>query len=410
MSELIINSIKQLDSYIRNQEFKGYDPYDALNSENIKKIKSKWFKLLFTQFFVYSPVNFRSFFGIQKEYNPKGLGLLLSAYSKMYTLDLITRSEFDTITSKIVRILLDMRSEGYAGYCWGFNFDWQDLVRFAPKKTPTIVISSYIGQGFLDLYDVTKDDKYLEIAESITKFILNDLNVTQLDDGICFSYTPLDSHLVHNANCLGAAFLTRVYSYTKNESLLDYAENAFDFTVSCQNTDGSWAYRLNPKTGGTRNQIDFHQGFIIDSLCDYLKYSKKKNEEYFQSVKKAADFYKTEQFLSDGRAKWRLPRKYPIDIHHLAQGIISFCNLYELTKNEEYHDFAQTIATWTVEHMQDERGYFYFQKWPLLTNKIEYMRWGQEWMMLALIFLMDKIRNRNFIGRMKNNNVLYSEN
>jgi uncharacterized protein YyaL (SSP411 family) len=305
----------------------------------------------------------------------------------MYQSGLMEGNDFDTISRELIDILLKTKSEGYSGYCWGFNFDWQDLVRFAPKKTPTIVISSYIGQGFLNLYDVTKEKRYLEIAESITDFILNDLNVTQLDTGICFSYTPLDSHVVHNANCLGAAFLTRVYSNNGNELLIDYAEQAFDFSVSCQNTDGSWAYRLNPKTGGTRNQIDFHQGFIIDSICDYLKYSKKKNEEYFQSVKKAAEFYKTEQFSLDGRAKWRLPRKYPIDIHHLAQGIISFGKMYEITKNEDYLDFAYRIADWTIKHMQDEQGYFYFQKWPLLTNKIEYMRWGQAWMMLALSYL-----------------------
>lgn len=392
MSDLFIDSIKQLDSYIRAQNFKGYDPYDALNSEKIRKIRNRWWKLAITQFFVYSPVNFRSFFGIKKEYNPKGLGLLLSAYCRMYNLNLITQSDFDLISTKLVSILLETRSEGYAGYCWGFNFDWQDLVRFAPKKTPTIVISSYIGQGFLDLYDVTKDKRYLEIAESITDFIFNDLHVTQLDNGICFSYTPLDSHVVHNANCLGAAFLTRVYFYTKDESLINYAEKAFDFSISHQNKDGSWAYRLNPKTGGTRNQIDFHQGFIIDAICDYLKYSKKKNEKYLQSVKKAAKFYKEKQFYSNGRAKWRLPRRYPIDIHHLAQGIISFTKIYELTNKSEYLKLANTIAQWTIDHMQDEEGYFYFQKWPLLTNKIEYMRWGQEWMLLSYSILLNLLK------------------
>jgi len=384
MNPTFIDSLKRLDSYVRDQQFKGYDPYDALNSPLIKNIQNKLVRLLFTQFFIYFPLNLRPFFRINPEINPNGIGLLLRAYCLMYRTGLINKNDFDQISSRLVNILLETKSQGYSGDCWGFPFDWQDLVRYAPKKTPTIVISSFIGQGFLDLYDVTKEDNYLRIVESITQFIRKDLHITQLKNGICFSYTPLDTHIVHNANCLGAAFLTRVYSINHDQTLLDQAKKAFDFTISCQREDGSWSYRLNLETGEERNQIDFHQGFIIDSLCDYLEYSGTKDKIYITSLKKAALFYKNNQFQSDGRAKWRLPRKYPIDIHHLAQGIISFNKMYELTKDVEYLNCANRIAQWTIENMQDEKGFFYYQKWPLFINKIDYMRWGQAWIILAL--------------------------
>jgi rhamnogalacturonyl hydrolase YesR len=384
MNPVIIDSLKRLDSYIRDQQFKGYDPYDALNAPVIKNIQNKVVKLLLTQFFVYSPLNLRLFFRIKPEINPNGIGLLLRAYCTMYRAGLIDKDDFDQISSRLVDILLETRSQGYSGFCWGFPFDWQDLIRYAPQKTPTIVISSIVGQGFLDLYDVTKEDKYLRIAESITEFMLKDLHITSLKNGICFSYTPLDMHVVHNANCLGAAFLTRVHSINHNETLLDHAKKAFDFSISCQRNDGSWTYRLNPETGEERIQIDFHQGFIIDSLCDYIKYSGTNDETYMMSLEKAALFYKNNQFQPDGRAKWRLPRKYPVDIHHLAQGILSFSKMYEITKKAEYLNSANTIAQWTITNMQNEKGFFYYQKWPLFTNKIDYMRWGQAWMMFSL--------------------------
>ena len=41
--------------------------------------------------------------------------------------------------------------------------------------------------------------------------------------------------------------------------------------------------------------------------------------------------------------------------------------------------------------MQDPSGFFYFQKWPLLTNKISYMRWSQAWMSLALATIIDNL-------------------
>lgn len=392
MTTQIVSSLKKLDNYLRYSGFKGYDPYDALNSPKINKIQNHWIKILFTQFFVYSPINFRSFFKVKPDVNPKALALFLSAYCKMYKNNLIDADDFTEISSKLENLLFKTKSSGYSGCCWGFNFDWQDIIRYAPKKTPTIVISSFIGQGFLDLYDVTRDDKYLRIAESITEFMLKDLHITSLKNGICFSYTPLDSHVVHNANCLGAAFLTRVYSINHKETLLDYAKKAFDFSVSCQRDDGSWTYRLNPETGEERIQIDFHQGFIIDSLCDYIKYSGTNDEAYMMSLEKAALFYKNNQFQNDGKAKWRLPRNYPIDIHHLAQGISSFSKMYQLTKKIEYLNCANRIAQWTIEKMQDEKGFFYYQKWPLFTNKISYMRWSQAWMMMALSLIIEEMK------------------
>jgi len=96
------------------------------------------------------------------------------------------------------------------------------------------------------------------------------------------------------------------------------------------------------------------------------------------------EFYIDKQFEDFGRSKWRLPWHYPIDIHHQAQGIITFSKMYRALKNEKYLEFAQKIAHWTIENMQDKMGYFYFQKWPFFANKISYMRWSQAWMMFAL--------------------------
>jgi len=76
--------------------------------------------------------------------------------------------------------------------------------------------------------------------------------------------------------------------------------------------------------------------------------------------------------------------RFPVDIHHQAQGIITLSKLYAMFKEDKYLDSARKIAEWTVENMQDETGFFYYQKWPFLTNKIPYMRWSQAWMILAL--------------------------
>jgi len=82
----------------------------------------------------------------------------------------------------------------------------------------------------------------------------------------------------------------------------------------------------------------------------------------------------------------RYPLKWPVDIHNQSQGIITFSELKFF--NTDYLNFANTIAKWTIENMQDKSGYFYFRKYPYFTNKISYMRWGQAWMFLALTELL----------------------
>lgn len=391
----ICKSLFSLEQYVRSQDYSGYDPYDVLNAIKLKAIKNKFIKISATQIFVYSPFNSRRFFRIEPEKNPKAIGLFLQAYCKLFKYGFIQKNEFEDISKKFFEFLIQNRSEGYSKYCWGFNFDWQDTSRYAKKGTPTIVITSFIANSFLDLYEITKDKKYLDIARNSCNFLLEDLYITKTEKGICFSYTPIDRQIVHNANMLGAALLARVYSITKENILLEYSKRAYDFTISYQKDDGSWSYDTDLKLGKESKQIDFHQGFILDSVCDALKYIDSNNRKYLTTLSKGAKFYITKQFNSDGRSYWRLPRKWPVDIHHQAQGIITFSKLYSFYKEDKYLEFSKKIAEWTIKNMQDEKGYFYFQKWPFLTNKISYIRWGQAWMMLALSYLIEKTRKIN---------------
>jgi len=382
--EKIKESLCKLEQYIRENTYSGFDPYDALNTDIFIHLPTKYLKIFVTQLFVYSPINFRKLLHTQQGKNPKALGLFLQAYCNLYKANLIEKERFDTISAYLVEELIQLRSPNYANYCWGFNFPWQDITRYGPRYLPSIVNTSYVGNAFLDLYEITKEQNYLNIAESISRFILNDLNIIKIDNGICFSYTPIDKHLVHNANILGAAFISRVYSIIGQEELLNIASMAFDWTLSRQRDDGSWAYSVNRDTGKERNQIDFHQGFILDAFCDFIQYSHMKKSTIEYSLLIGANYYINNQFDLQGRSKWRLPRNWPIDIHHQAQGIITFSKIFGYTGRVEYLWKAKQIALWTIDNMQNKSGYFYYQIWPYFTNKISYMRWGQAWMFLAL--------------------------
>ena len=391
--EYLYESLEKLEHYINKCQYRGFDPYDVLNSEVLNKIKNKFIRIILTQLFVYSPLDFRNFFRTSSGINPKAIGLILRAYCKMQNTHVLKRKNFSSLSNELVDILLDNSSKGYSGYCWGFNFDWQDVYSNTKKGMPTIVVTSFVASAFLDLYEITKNKKFLEIAESSCHFILNDLYKIKIKGGFCFSYTPINKYVVHDANLLGISLLSRVYSITKDKMLIEQANQAVDGSLSYQKNNGCWIYGINPFNGKLRNQIDYHQGFIIDSLCDYINYTNEKKGKYLSALKKATNFYMNKQFDKNGRSKWRIPFSYPVDIHHQAQGIITFSKLYKNFKDYKYLDFAEKIALWTINNMQDKTGYFYYQKWPIIMNKIPYIRWGQAWMILALATLIKTLED-----------------
>ena len=118
-------------------------------------------------------------------------------------------------------------------------------------------------------------------------------------------------------------------------------------------------------------------------ICDF---STADIKDYDDSIKIGLDFYIKNQFTTEGVSLWRLPKRYPVDFHNQSQGIITFATFREY--DSSYFDFAQTIAEWTISNMQGIRGNFYYQKYPLIMNKTNYLRWNQGWCMVSLTTLL----------------------
>jgi len=272
-------------------------------------------------------------------------------------------------------------SEGYLGPCWGYDFDWQSRAFFVPKYTPTIVNSSFIGHALLDSHKINGNQAALDLAIPIKDFILNDLNRKQEDSTVCFSYTPIDTTAVHNANLLGASLLIRLYKYTKNDDLKEIALSSLAYSMKYQRDDGSWFYA---ETDFQRWIDSFHTGFNLQSILYFLEEGF--GEEYRDAFERGVRFYATNFFLKDGTPKYYHDKTYPIDIHSAAQAIVFFSRM-----GGQYRELADRITHWMITNMhwmitnmQDKKGYFYFQKHRFYTNRIPYMRWSQAWAFHAL--------------------------
>lgn len=380
-NHIILNSFTDLKTYCEEENFKGWDPFDGLNSklfQTLKLNKVKLFRLAWIQLFKNNPINFRSLMLVKKGYNPKGLGLFLTGYCNLYKTN--PKKEYLNKIVFLANKLVELKTRGFAGACWGYNFDWQNRAFFLPKWTPTVVVTSFVAYALLDAYETTKSSKYLDIATSSIDFILNDLNRTKTKDGFIFSYSPFDNTCVYNASLLGSKLLSRLYNYTKDPKLLEEAKRSVAACSSAQRENGSWLYgELD-----TQNWIDsFHTGFNLECISEYQKYSK--DNSFKENINIGLDFYLKNFFLKDGTPKYYHDNVYPIDIHCPAQLIVT---LYHLNKLEKYNSLIEKVLKWTIFHMQDKKGYFYYQKRKYWSIKTPYMRWSQAFMFYALSFYL----------------------
>jgi hypothetical protein len=376
-------ALNKLSDYLEKEGYKGYDPYDIMLSYIPFRYFGKWIPVVATQIHKRNPLNIRPLIGITKEYNPKAMGLLLQAYSMLYSRN--RREEEKQKMDFFFNWLLNNHSEGFPGFCWGYNFPWASPLNYMKANYPSAVVTGFIGKAIFEYYMQTKKQEALNTLKSACEFINSDLHITEDKTGICFSYSPLLSDCCFNASLLAAELLAKVYFLTRDDSLLNKVEKAVSFVLCRQNSDGRWNYSLDIKKSNEREQIDFHQGYIIESLYEIRNFAMQDSREINNALSKGLEFYRNNQFLQDGRSRWRLPATWPVDIHYQAQGIITFCKLKEF--NPDYLHFAKLIGEWTIDHMQDKTGYFYYQSNRLFNNRISYIRWAQSWMFLALTYL-----------------------
>lgn len=310
--------------------------------------------------------------GVKKGHNPKGIGLFLWGYARLFALD-EERQRLGRI-HYLLDLLENLKSMGYSGNCWGYNFDWQNRVMFVPQHTPTVVNSAFIGHSLLDIYSMCHVNRALDMAVSIKDFIVYDLNRRHQADRLCFSYTPIDSNFVHNANLLAASLLIRLHQVCGDPALEQVGLASVRYSLDHQRDDGAWYYAEE----AVQNWVDsFHTGFNLQALQYFIEggYDSLCRKPYEHGLK----YYIDNFFLTDGTPKYYDNHVFPIDIHSPCQAIVVLTN-----RLARQLPLAERIMQWMLRHMYDKRGYFYFRKGRFLSNKIPYMRWSQAWAFHAL--------------------------
>lgn len=382
---------ERLYSYCESRDFAGYDPFDGLNSRLFQWSPLKYSRagrLGFLQLIKRSRLDLRALFLVEEGANPKGLALFALGELARFR---ATGSDVHAVNAKrlIDRLLpaaiKGKTAEGRETTAFGYNFDWQSRVFFAPRGTPAIVPTAFVFRAIMDAYGIFADPKYLETAKEICRFIVSDLNRSvDTEDEICFSYTPIDRTEIYNASLLAAECLSRIGRMAKSNQYLETAAKAARFVIRRQRGDGAWAYGEENKQAWADN---FHTAFILTSLRRISGDVEEIRDEAAGAMHIGIAYWLDNFFLADGMPKYYDNEVYPVDIHSAAAAIASLAELGDL--DDRMLPLADKVAEWTCANMLDSDGYFYYQKRKTGIVKTPFMRWGQAWMVYALATLIE---------------------
>ena len=369
----LIHSFRKLLTWIEKQDLCGYDPYDIKGLGFVIRIiqksqKSKSYvylrELLFELFYSF-PHFSRKLLGVKPTMNPKAAGLIASSYIDLY------------------------KTTGSSGYL-------EQSTRFIPANTPNGIVTTAVAEAFWKFYDLQGDAGTLTTLKKIGDFLFSLPKDQYKPDQICFSYTPLFQNHVHNLNLFVAEYLMKTAGLFGRSEWMDAANQAVNYTLACQNPDGSFDYN-GPPEPPARFIDHYHTGFVLRKLYSIRQLSGRNDVQ--SAFDKGFRFYLQHFFHKDIIPKLKPEKIYRVDIHSCAEAVILLSTLAD--EYPEAGKKAGEILDWTISNFQDKQGFFYYGLLKsritgvVFKSKIPYFRWGQAWMLRAFTKYFSSIAMEN---------------
>jgi hypothetical protein len=376
---------------MEKENYYGYDPYDTLLSPifSIRPFNQRIVRFGAQQVCKRIPISLRQILRIPKGLNPVTLGLSIQAHAYLSQVKGNRRNYHVTEVARLFELLMGVASKGYSGVCWGYDFDWEARYTKINAYVPTAVATGIITNALYEADKIVPNELFkLAILDSCN-FVLNDLNRSEDEGSICFSYSPVDSQYVLNASMKAARQLVQAHSIKPDIENLSIAKSAVDYVMRCQQVSGAWSYAMNDARTWADN---YHTGYVLDCLSSYIDLAN--DDTYKNEFELGLSYYVNNFFEDESIPKFYDNEKYPIDSTGAAQSILSLTRFGKL-------DLATNVACWYIKNMQAPSGAFYFRKHKYYTDKNIFMRWSNSWMLCALSYLLEARRAETSCERTK---------
>lgn len=377
--------------YARRRNYTGWSKHDALNSPWLNALSGglRIPRLCLIQGVMRAPVNLRGPLGVRRARNNKGIALFARAL--MDRGQALHQEQDLSEARQLLDWLLANAVAGPVGIGWGYPYPWQDRGFFATRHLPNRVVTTFVAQALMEGYEVFREPRYMQAVDGAVRFLLDaPRRLHDSPDQLCLSYVPLDTidWVVMDVNMLVAAAVARHATLTDDSHRLGDAARLVAYVVDKQTLEGAWYYS-HPARDSHITHDNYHTGFILDALHDYMTFSG--DILWDEAYRRGLHFYRNRLFDADGAPRWMFDKRFPRDIHGSAQGILSFVKAASdpHLPSTEYRTLAHRVARWALSHMWlTEARRFAWQRTPRGLKTHDLLRWCQGWMARALANLL----------------------
>src|SRR6186997_947738 len=118
-----------------------------------------------------APLNIRPLLGVKPHESAIGRGYMAWGYLTMHRRT--ASSEIAAEARGCLEWLIANRSPRSSDFCWGDPYEYATRSGRRPYGEPLLIWSALIGQAFLDAFDVLGEPRYLNVAESVGRWIMS---------------------------------------------------------------------------------------------------------------------------------------------------------------------------------------------------------------------------------------------
>jgi len=375
--ETIYNRVFEIEY---QNKFESYDLYDGSTFSFAGMEKIKNLQMVSTYLNKFSPVNLRNILSIRKRKYPHAIASIVEAYFNKH-LPFIEEKEIITLSDWLIDQSL---TNLYGGHCWnGLGIEIIMKNGNIKPNVPGLIGTSAVASSLIARYQKYGEPEIGSILISVRNYIVENQFVTHKDKSF-FKYKPVTPEwkFTINASAIGAALVCRICKILNDERGLKEVEEAVKTIIDVQKKDGRWLYTINLKDGDHKEQIDFHQAYIIKALME-IEMSGLIGKDLKESIRRALVFQNKVQVMKTGAVYYRYPKKYPLNIHN--QLYVYYTNW--LAPKILEVDFGNELGNplkWALDNLYDEKEGFIYGRYPMKKYSVPYSRWGNAHALLLI--------------------------
>ena len=235
---------------------------------------------------------------------------------------------------------------------------YSSYIRTAPASDRFYDDNVWLGIDFTDTYQMTQEQKYLDKAQLIWKFIESGTD-SILGGGIYWCEQKKESKNTCS-NAPGSVLALKLFKATNDSSYFEKGKKLYEWTQRNLQDSADYLYfdniRLDGKIG--KAKFAYNSGQMMQSAA--LLYQLTKNPIYLKDAQNIAkecfNYFFTDFTPATNEEAFRMLKKG--DIWFTAVMLRGFIELYQIDKDKTYINAFNKSLSYAWDNARDEKGLF----------------------------------------------------